>query len=57
MEESIIVMRYPKTFYFYFFWPKDDKNLKHEIEFIIKNNKSSAGKKNKKRTWTIIVQI
>ena len=32
MEEKMIVIRDPKT-YFYFYWPKDiDKNLKHEIE-------------------------
>ena len=37
MEENIIVIREPKTFYFDFNWPKDfDDNLKHEIEFIIK---------------------
>ena len=35
----MIVVRNPKTFYFAFYWPKDvDKNLKHEIEFIIKSN-------------------
>ena len=38
MEEEKIVIRYPKTFYFDFDWPKDIyKNLKHEIKFIIKN--------------------
>ena len=36
----MVVIRQPKTFYFYFHWPKDvDKKLRHEIEFIIKNNK------------------
>ena len=31
-----------RDFYFYFDWPKDvDKNLKHEIEFIIKKNNES----------------
>ena len=40
----------PKTFYFNFDWPKDvDENLKHEIEFIIKSNKSLAENKIKKR--------
>ena len=40
MEENI---RDPKTFYFDFDWPKNvDKNLKHEIELIIKTNESLA---------------
>ena len=39
----MIVITDPKNFYFYFDWPKDvDENLKHEIEFIIKNNESLA---------------
>ena len=30
MEENMIVIRDPKTFYFDFDWPKDvDKHLKH----------------------------
>ena len=41
MEENIIVIRDPKTFYFDFGWPKAvDQNLKHEIEFIIKSIES-----------------
>ena len=37
MEENMIVIRDPKTFYFYFDWPKNvDENLKQETEFIIK---------------------
>ena len=37
----MIVIRDPKTFYFYFVWAKDvDENLKHETEFIIKTNES-----------------
>ena len=41
MEKNMIWTRDPKTFYFDFDWPKDvDENLKHEIEFIIKSNKS-----------------
>ena len=37
MEENVVVIKDPKTFNFDFDWPKDvDKNLKHEIEFIIK---------------------
>ena len=40
MEENMIVIRDPKTFYFE--WPKAvDQNLKHEIEFIIKSIESS----------------
>ena len=39
-----------KTFYFYFDLPKRvDENLKHEIEFIIKNNESFAENKIKTR--------
>ena len=46
MEENMIVIRESKTFYFDFDWPKDvDENLKHEIEFIIKNNEFLADKK------------
>ena len=48
MGENMIVIRDPKTFYFYFDWPKDvDENLKREIEFIIKSNESLAKKKRK----------
>ena len=37
----MIVIRDPKTFCFDFDWPKDvDDNVKDEIEFIIKSNKS-----------------
>ena len=43
MEENMIVIRDPKTFYFNFDWPKYvDEYLKHEIEFIIKSNESLA---------------
>ena len=43
MEENMVVIRDPKTFWFNFDWPKyDDENLKHKIEFIIKNNESLA---------------
>ena len=46
----MILIRDSKTFYFNFDWPKDvDENLKHEIEFIIKSNKSLAENKIKKR--------
>ena len=37
MEENMIVITDPKTFYFDFHWPKDvDDNLKHEIEYYHK---------------------
>ena len=46
MEENMIVIRDPKACCFNFDWPKDvDENLKHEIEFIIKSNKSLAENK------------
>ena len=46
MEENMIMIRDPKTFYFDFHWPKDvDENLKHGIEFIIKTNESLAKNK------------
>ena len=39
MEELIIMIRDPKTFYFSFDWSKYvAENLKHETEFIIKSN-------------------
>ena len=44
MEKNMI--RDTKTFYFNFDWPKDVyEKLKHEIEFIIKSNKSLAANK------------
>ena len=44
-----ILIKDPKTFSFNFDWPKDvDENLKHEIEFIIKSNKSLAKNKEKR---------
>ena len=46
MEENMIVITDPKTFCFNFDWPKDvNENLKHEIEFIIRSNESSAENK------------
>ena len=39
----MILIRDPKTFYFYFGWYKDvNENLKHKIEFIIKRNEYVA---------------
>ena len=53
----MIVIRDPKTFYFDFDWSEDaDENLKHGIEFIIKNNDSLAENKIKTEIETYIVQ-
>ena len=50
MEENVIVIKYPKTFYFDFVWLKGvDENLKHKIEFIIKCNESLAQNKIKNK--------
>ena len=39
----MIGMKDPKTFCSNFYWPEYvNENLKHEIEFIIKNNESLA---------------
>ena len=46
MEENMIVLIYPKIFYFHFYWFKEvDDHLKHKIEFIIKSNESLAENK------------
>ena len=48
MEENMILIKEHKTSYFDFDWPKDvDENLKHKIEFIIKNNESLVENKTK----------
>ena len=50
MEGKIIVISDSKTLCFHFDWSKDvDENLKHEIEFIIKRNKSLAENKIKNK--------
>ena len=57
MEENMVVIREPKTFYFYFHWPKDvDKNLKHEIEYIIKSNESLAENKIKNEIEQLLLK-
>ena len=57
MEEDMVVIRGPKTFYFYFYWPKDvDKNLKHEIEYIIKSNESLAENKIKNKMEQLLLK-
>ena len=40
MEENMIIIRDPKTFCFEFEAKDVDKNLKHEIDFIIENSES-----------------
>ena len=51
MEENMLVIRDPKTFYFNFDWPKDvDENLKHEFEFIINSNESLSENKIQNKT-------
>ena len=53
----MIVIRDSKTFCFNFEWPKDvDENLKHEIEFIIKNNKSLAENKIKNEIEQLLLK-
>ena len=46
MEENMVVIIDPKTFYFDFVWCEDvDENLKHKIEIIVKSNESLAENK------------
>ena len=57
MEENIIMIRDPKTFYFNFHWPKDvDENLMHEIEFTKKSNESLAENKMKNETQQLLLK-
>ena len=57
INENMIVIRDSKTFCFNFEWPKDvDENLKHEIEFIIKNNKSLAENKKKNEIEQLLLK-
>ena len=57
MEESIIVIRDPETFWFDFDWPKHvDENLKHESEFIIKSNESLAENKIKNKIEQLLLK-
>ena len=57
INENMIVIRDSKTFCFNFEWPKDvDENLKHEIEFIIKNNKSLADNKIKNEIEQLLLK-
>ena len=53
----MFVIREPKTFYFGFDWPKGiDENLKHEIEFIIKNKESLAANKIKNEIEQLLLK-
>ena len=53
----MILVRDSKTFYFDFDCPKDaNKNLKHEIEFIIKSNESSTENKIKDETKQLLLK-
>ena len=57
MEQSMIVIRGPKTFYFNFDCPNNvDENLKHEIEFIIKSNESIAENKIKNEIEQLLLK-
>ena len=57
MEENRIVIKDPKTFYFDFDWPKDvEKNLKHEIEYIIEINENLVENKIKKETGKLLLR-
>ena len=57
MEESIIVIRDPETFWFDFDWPKHvDENLKHKSEFIIKSNESLAENKIKNKIEQLLLK-
>ena len=55
MEEKMIVIRDLNIFSFNFDWTKDiDKNLKDEIELIIKSNKSLAENKIKNEIKQVV---
>ena len=57
MEENMIMIRDPKIFWFNFDWPKEvDENFKHEIEFIIKSNESSAESKTKNEIEQLLLK-
>ena len=58
LQENMIVIRDPKTFFFNFAWPKDvDQNLKHAIKFIINEcNKSLAENKIKNEIKRLLLK-
>ena len=57
MEENMIVIRDPKIFSFNFDRPNDvDENLKNEVEFIMKRNKSLAENKIKNEIQPLLLK-
>ena len=51
------MIRYPKTFCFNFYWPKDvDQNLRHKIEFIMKSKELSAENKIKNEIEQLLLK-
>ena len=57
MEENMNVIRDLETFFKTFDWLKYvDKNLEHEIEFIIKSDESLAENKIKKETEQLLLK-
>ena len=57
MEDTMTVIRDPKTVFLNFDWPKDvDENLKHEIEFTIKSNESLAESKTKNKIEQLLLK-
>ena len=55
MEENMVIIRGPQTFYFGFCLPKDlNENLKHEFKFIIKSNESLAENKIKRENGQLL---
>ena len=53
----MILIKDTKIFCFNFHWPKYvDENLKHEIEFMIKGNESSAENKIKNETEQLLLK-
>ena len=58
MEQNMVVIRDPKTFSLNFDWPRYvDENFKHEIEFIIRSNKSLADNKIKNEIEQLLLKF
>ena len=58
MEQILVVIRDPKTFSLNFDWPGCvDENFKHEIEFIIRSNKSLADNKIKNEIEQLLLKF
>ena len=57
MGKNMIAVRDSETFSFNFNWQIDvDENLKHEIEFVIKSNKSLAENKIKNEIEQLLLK-